>query len=213
MPAEFRDKSISAMEWLGRYSMTDVMVLALMIFYINASGYTEASVLPGIYFFAASTLMTMLAYGWANSVTPGVRDARGPASLQARLAELSRQRQATAEAGVMKAMGRLTGANARPHALPSSSSRSIPTISRPPAGLAITGAPLPDREIIEGAAAIVKKRDGFFFQAPRHRAAGFEPKPIINHRSRAGVRVDGSKRTFDVGGLHDSSAGILQAMS
>ena len=89
MPSEFRDKSISAMEWLGRYSMTDVMVLALMIFYINASGYTEASVLPGIYFFAASTLMTMLSYGWANSVTPGVRDAKGPASLQARLAELS----------------------------------------------------------------------------------------------------------------------------
>ena len=72
MPAEFRNKSISAMEWLGRYSMTDVMVLALMIFYINASGYTEASVLPGIYFFAASAIMTMLAYGWANSVTPGL---------------------------------------------------------------------------------------------------------------------------------------------
>jgi paraquat-inducible protein A len=89
MPAEFRDKSISAMEWLGRYSMTDVMVLALMIFYINASGYTEASVLPGIYFFAASTMMTMLAYGWANSVTPGARQPKGPASLQARLAELS----------------------------------------------------------------------------------------------------------------------------
>ena len=35
------------MEWLGRYSMTDVMVLALMIFYINASGYAEATVLPG----------------------------------------------------------------------------------------------------------------------------------------------------------------------
>src|SRR5581483_2466011 len=34
MPAEFRSRSISAMEWLGRYSMTDVMVLALMIFYI-----------------------------------------------------------------------------------------------------------------------------------------------------------------------------------
>ena len=89
MPAEFRDKSISAMEWLGRYSMTDVMVLALMIFYINASGYTEASVLPGVYFFAASTLMTMLTYGWANSVTPGVRDGKGPASLQARLASIT----------------------------------------------------------------------------------------------------------------------------
>ena len=54
------------MEWLGRYSMTDVMVLALMIFYVNSSGYTEARVLPGVYFFAASALMTMLAYGWAN---------------------------------------------------------------------------------------------------------------------------------------------------
>jgi paraquat-inducible protein A len=67
---EFRNKSISTMEWLGRYSMTDVMVLALMIFYVNSSGYTEATVLPGVYFFAASALITMLAYGWANTV-PG----------------------------------------------------------------------------------------------------------------------------------------------
>ena len=89
MPAEFRNKSISAMEWLGRYSMTDVMVLALMIFYINASGYTEASVLPGIYFFAASAIMTMLAYGWANSVTPGLAAGAKPVGLQSRLAELA----------------------------------------------------------------------------------------------------------------------------
>src|SRR5262249_16544554 len=89
LPQEFRAKSISAMEWLGRYSMTDVMVLALMIFYINASGYTEAWVFPGISFFAAPTIMPMLAYGWANSVTPGARLPQGPASLQARLAELS----------------------------------------------------------------------------------------------------------------------------
>lgn len=68
IPAEFRKKSISTMEWLGRYSMTDVMVLALMIFYVNSSGYTEASVLPGVYFFAASALITMLAYGWAHTV-------------------------------------------------------------------------------------------------------------------------------------------------
>jgi len=65
---QFRARSVSTMEWLGRYSMTDVMVLALMIFYMNSSGYTEASVLPGVYFFAASALITMLAYGWANSV-------------------------------------------------------------------------------------------------------------------------------------------------
>ena len=70
IPAEFRRKSISTMEWLGRYSMTDVMVLALMIFYVNSSGYTEAAVQPGVYFFAASALMTMVAYGWANTVAP-----------------------------------------------------------------------------------------------------------------------------------------------
>ncbi len=67
---EFRSRSISTMEWLGRYSMTDVMVLALMIFYVNSSGYTEASVLPGAYFFAASAVITMLAYGWANTTAP-----------------------------------------------------------------------------------------------------------------------------------------------
>jgi paraquat-inducible protein A len=68
IPPEFRKKSISTMEWLGRYSMTDVMVLALMIFYVNSSGYTEATVLPGVYFFAASAIITMIAYGWANTV-------------------------------------------------------------------------------------------------------------------------------------------------
>lgn len=68
LPADFREKSFSVMEWLGRYSMTDVMVLALLIFYVNSSGYTEADVQPGVYFFAASVLMTMFAYGWANSV-------------------------------------------------------------------------------------------------------------------------------------------------
>lgn len=73
LSSEFRTRSIATMEWLGRYSMTDVMVLALLIFYVNSSGYTEADVLPGVYFFAASALMTMLAYGWANTVSPAGR--------------------------------------------------------------------------------------------------------------------------------------------
>jgi paraquat-inducible protein A len=41
-----------------------------MIFYVNSSGYTEAVVMPGVYFFAASALITMLAYGWVNTVPP-----------------------------------------------------------------------------------------------------------------------------------------------
>jgi paraquat-inducible protein A len=87
MPHGLRARSVSIMEGLGRYSMTDIMMLALMIFYINASGYAEAAVLPGAYLFAASALMTMLAYGWAHSVGP-VAAAAAPGSLQARLAEI-----------------------------------------------------------------------------------------------------------------------------
>jgi paraquat-inducible protein A len=87
LPREFRARSIAAMEWLGRYSMTDVMVLALVIFYINASGYAEATVLPAVYFFAASALLTMLAYGWANSTGP--QGSSQPTSLQTRLESLA----------------------------------------------------------------------------------------------------------------------------
>ncbi len=86
MPHEFREKSISIMEWFGRYSMTDVMVLALIIFYVNSSGYTEARVLPGIYFFAASALMTMFAYGWANSVPVRPRERAAPVTASKRTA-------------------------------------------------------------------------------------------------------------------------------
>jgi paraquat-inducible protein A len=78
---DFRRRSISTMEWLGRYSMTDVMVLALMIFYMNSSGYTEAQVLPGVYCFATSAIMTMIAYGWANSAGAAPMPAAGKAAV------------------------------------------------------------------------------------------------------------------------------------
>lgn len=51
------------LEWLGRWSMLDVLVLALLVFYAKATGLAEAVALPGIYFFAASVLLTMMAYG------------------------------------------------------------------------------------------------------------------------------------------------------
>lgn len=83
LPADFRKKSIATMEWLGRYSMTDVMVLALMIFYVNSSGYTDARVLPGAYYFAASALITMLAYGWAHTVPGAGQPAQRPVDAKA----------------------------------------------------------------------------------------------------------------------------------
>jgi paraquat-inducible protein A len=92
LPSEFRRKSLSTMEWLGRYSMTDVMVLALMIFYMNSSGYTEARVLPGVYFFAAAAMMTMFAYGWANSPPPPTRMPSTPLPPERGMDERRRQR-------------------------------------------------------------------------------------------------------------------------
>lgn len=88
LPYSLRVKSIAVLEWLGRYSTTEVMVLALMLFYLTGSGHAADAVLPGAYFFAASVLLTMLAYAWANA--PGsATTAGGTGSLQARLAEIA----------------------------------------------------------------------------------------------------------------------------
>jgi paraquat-inducible protein A len=53
---------LNRMSWLGKWSMLDVLVLALVIFYIKASALAEATTLPGIYFFSGAVLMTMMAY-------------------------------------------------------------------------------------------------------------------------------------------------------
>ncbi len=45
---------------LGRWSMLDVLVLALVIFYVKNSGIGDANTLPGIWFFAAAVVLTTL---------------------------------------------------------------------------------------------------------------------------------------------------------
>lgn len=87
LPYALRSRLISAMAWLGGYAIADVMVLALMAFYVSASG--RAPVLPGAYAFAASALVTMLAYGWVNS--PGSAAPARHTSLAARLAGVASQ--------------------------------------------------------------------------------------------------------------------------
>lgn len=61
-----REKILKRMEWLGKWSMLDVLILALMIFYIKSSGIADASSQPGIYFFFGAVLLTMLAHGWVK---------------------------------------------------------------------------------------------------------------------------------------------------
>ena len=65
-------RRIRALEWLGKWSMHDVLVLALTIFYVKSTGLADATSLPGLYFFAAAVLLTMIAHGL---VKPPVRAA------------------------------------------------------------------------------------------------------------------------------------------
>lgn len=49
------------MSWIGKWSMLDVLVLALLIFYAKAANLADASSMPGIYMFAAAVILTMIA--------------------------------------------------------------------------------------------------------------------------------------------------------
>ena len=53
------ERLLFILSWLGRWSMLDVLVLALVVFYTKQTGVADATVLPGIYFFALSVLLTM----------------------------------------------------------------------------------------------------------------------------------------------------------
>ncbi len=57
-----RSHWLKRVEWLGKWSMLDVLVLALLVFYAKAIGFADAVSLPGVYFFAASVVLTMIAY-------------------------------------------------------------------------------------------------------------------------------------------------------
>jgi paraquat-inducible protein A len=83
LPYAVRVKSIPAIEWLGGYSIAEIMLLALMLFHLGASDRAGVSILPGAYCFAASALLTMAAFAWANALGPA---AARHATLAARLA-------------------------------------------------------------------------------------------------------------------------------
>jgi paraquat-inducible protein A len=58
-----RGRWFSRIGWLGKWSMLDVLILALLVFYAKAAQFADAVTLPGVYFFAASVFLTMFAYG------------------------------------------------------------------------------------------------------------------------------------------------------
>lgn len=55
---------LKLLEWLGRWSMLDVLILALLVFSVKASGLGTAMTQPGLYCFAAAVLLSM----WGSSL-------------------------------------------------------------------------------------------------------------------------------------------------
>jgi paraquat-inducible protein A len=54
---------LRALEMLGKWSMADVLIIALIVFSLKDGALFGASPLPGVYVFAASTVLAMLASG------------------------------------------------------------------------------------------------------------------------------------------------------
>lgn len=57
---------------IGKWSMLDVLVLALIIFYVKMTDLADAVSLPGINFFAAAVILTMIATAWLESIVNSV---------------------------------------------------------------------------------------------------------------------------------------------
>ncbi|MEQ1712287.1 MAG: paraquat-inducible protein A, partial [Hyphomicrobium sp.] len=60
-------RRLRALEWLGKWSMHDVLVLALTIFFIKSQGVYDAASLTGVYFFTAAVILMILAYSWLRT--------------------------------------------------------------------------------------------------------------------------------------------------
>ena len=86
---------LRALEWLGKWSMHDVLVLALTIFFIKSQGVYDASSLNGVYFFTAAILF-MIPYGISIAATVRVGHAvgrRDPAADVARAVDAKEARE------------------------------------------------------------------------------------------------------------------------
>jgi paraquat-inducible protein A len=85
---ERQGRFLRRMGWLGKWSMLDVLVLALVIFYAKSTKLADAVSMPGIYLFAAAVLLTMLAYAIVEyeierSVTGNARSEDQPRAIEA----------------------------------------------------------------------------------------------------------------------------------
>ena len=85
-------RQLRALEWLGKWSMHDVLVLSLSIFFIKSQGVYDAKSLNGVYFFTAAVLFMILSYAWLQDRCDRGRADRAPAPVQQRRSRASTMR-------------------------------------------------------------------------------------------------------------------------
>lgn len=56
-----RTRSLALLSMVSKWSMLDVMLVALVLFAAKTSGLAAAAILPGLWFYATATLTTALA--------------------------------------------------------------------------------------------------------------------------------------------------------
>jgi paraquat-inducible protein A len=69
--------------WLGKWSMLDVLVLALVVFYAKSATVMDAVTLPGVYYFAVSVILSMLAYAAVDGAPLSPIEVRSLSNLSA----------------------------------------------------------------------------------------------------------------------------------
>jgi paraquat-inducible protein A len=85
------ERILKRIAWLGKWSMLDVLVLALVIFYAKATNLADATSMPGIYMFSAAVILTMIANSMIEQELSRSekRDGENVASEDSRLRQLT----------------------------------------------------------------------------------------------------------------------------
>ena len=73
------DRRLHVMDALGKWSMLDVLLLAIAVASIKMSVVGSAQANPGLYLFSAAIVLAMIAAQWLKSAARGLRDAPVPA--------------------------------------------------------------------------------------------------------------------------------------
>jgi paraquat-inducible protein A len=64
--------------WFGKWSMLDVLVLALVIFYVKTAQMVDAVSTPGVYMFTAAVILTMIAHAMVEREIESEANAPAP---------------------------------------------------------------------------------------------------------------------------------------